>query len=151
MGLVTPWGGPEPHRISGTRVGSFIAIGLVCTAAFAVLYALLRTWVGPTAANLGALSITMALNFEANRRFTFGSPPGSIRLQAAGYAIAYLLGMAASTLVLNGLLGVVTEPGRPLETTLALTAGVAATLVRFVLLSTLVFPGLGAAAAGDVE
>lgn len=151
MGIVTPLARPERTpgvRESGSlsRLLSFGVIGGLCTVAFALLYTFFRGSLGPLPSNLLALSLTMVLNFEANRRFTFGSPRGSIGLQALGYGVAYLVGLAASTVSLELLLAAAGHPGRAVETLLALVAGLTATLVRFVLLSTLVFSEAGAEA-----
>ncbi len=63
-----------------TELWSFLVIGALCTAAYAILYTLLRHGgVAPGAANALSLAATMGANFAANRRFTFraaGEPLG---------------------------------------------------------------------------
>jgi putative flippase GtrA len=122
------------------QLRSFAAIGIACTAAFALLYAGLRgAGVPSLAANALALASTMGINFWANRRLTFEATEGRLSSQLAGYAVAYLLGLAASSgalLVLDGLLA---HPRGALDAMAAVAAGVVATAVRFVLLRAWVF------------
>ena len=47
-------------------------VGVACTAAYAVLFLLLRTVAGAQPANLLALLLTAIGNTAANRRLTFG-------------------------------------------------------------------------------
>ena len=85
---------------------SFAVIGALCTAAYAILYTLLRHGgVAPGAANALSLAATMGANFAANRRFTFDATSGPLGRQLRGYAIAYLIGLAVSSLALAALLG----------------------------------------------
>ncbi|MBV8710346.1 MAG: hypothetical protein JOY56_01110, partial [Solirubrobacterales bacterium] len=50
---------------------TFGLIGVASTAVTAALYAVMRSWVPPLAANLAALVAVNVLNTEANRRLTF--------------------------------------------------------------------------------
>ena len=118
----------------------FAAIGIACTAAFALLYAGLRDAGLPSlAANALALAATMGINFTANRRLTFAATDGDLGRQLAGYSLAYLLGLAASSCALAALLGLVGHPRGPLDTAAAVVAGFVATAVRFVLMRAWVF------------
>jgi hypothetical protein len=94
-----------PEAASGggrsAELGSFVAVGLACTAAYALLYSLLRSQMTDLTANAVALLLTMGANFEANRRFTFKASTGSRRRQVAGYAAAYAVGLAASSIALR--------------------------------------------------
>jgi putative flippase GtrA len=111
---------------------SFVAIGVLCTAAYAALYTLLRGASVPTQlANAAALAATIGLNFGANRRYTFRATDDPMLPQLAGYAVAYMLGVAASGALLAAL-------GRG-DTLTALAASSAATIVRYVLMRTWVF------------
>ena len=117
----------------------FAVIGVICTLAFAVAYSLLRRALGPIEANLAALSLTITLNFLANRRYTFQAADGQIERQLPGYAVVYLIGLGVSSAVLAIALKLAGPQPASLETLLALAAGFAATVVRFVLLSAWVF------------
>jgi putative flippase GtrA len=119
---------------------SFLAIGLACTVAFAVLYAVLRAaGLAPLAANALALACTMGANFAANRHLTFRAADAPLLPQLAGYAVAYALGLGASSIVLAGLEALLGRPDGALDTAAALLSGVAATAVRFVLMRGWVF------------
>ena len=117
-----------------------MAIGIACTAAFALLYAGLRDAGLPSlAANALALAATMGINFTANRRLTFAASNGDLRRQLASYTLAYLLGLAASSAALATLLALLGHPRGPLDTAAAVAAGFVATAVRFVLMRAWVF------------
>lgn len=122
-----------------SRVVSFSIIGAICTVAFAVIYNLIRTFTGPIEANLLAFGLTMVGNFAANRRFTFQARTGPLTGQAARYALVYVFGLVVSTAVLDLGLIIVAQPGRAIETMIALASGIVATVIRFVLLNTWVF------------
>jgi putative flippase GtrA len=126
------------ERLRGELV-SFVLIGLACTAAFAVLYTLLRGACGDIAANALALLLTMGANFAANRRFTFKATDEPLLRQLIGYCVAYGIGLAASTGALAALLALLSHPHGLENTAAALAAGIAATLVRFVLMRGWVF------------
>lgn len=122
------------------QLRSFAAIGIACTAAFALLYAGLRDAGMPAlAANALALAATVGINFTANRRLTFAAAHGDVRRQLASYSLAYLLGLAASSAALSALLSLLGHPRGPLDTAAAVAAGFVATAVRFVLMRTWVF------------
>ncbi|MER7839021.1 GtrA family protein [Streptomyces sp. NPDC096040] len=85
------------------QVGCFAAIGVVSTAAQALLYWVLRHWAPPLPANFVSLLVVTVLNTEANRRLTFrGSPvrAGQAHL-AAGvmFVLAYLVTSGAVLLL----------------------------------------------------
>jgi putative flippase GtrA len=130
------------------ELGSFVVVGLACTAAYALLYTLLRGLMTDLEANAAALLLTMAANFEANRRFTFHAGQASRVQQIAGYVAAYAVGLGASSLVLVALLDLLGHPGGLENTGAALTSGLAATAVRFVLMRRWVF---GPRATGSGE
>jgi putative flippase GtrA len=119
----------------GRQLLSFGVIGLASTAAWAVLYLVLRRWLGPVGANALALVLTAIGNTAANRRLTFGirGRDGLLRdhgagLVAFGFAVAITTGAAA-------LLGAVApHANRLVELTILLAANAVATLGRFALL-----------------
>ena len=126
-------------RGGARRFGSFAVVGAISTAAFVALYALGRTLMGPMAANFAALSLTMLFNFAANRKYTFAATHGPIHVQAVQYLAVYVLGLGASSAILQASLSLVADPGRMLETAIATGAGGVATVIRFLLLSAWVF------------
>ena len=119
----------------GRQLLSFGVIGVASTAAWAVLYLLLRRWLGPVGANGVALVLTAIGNTAANRRLTFRvqGRDGLLRdhgagLVAFGFALAITTGAAA-------LLGAVApHASRAVELAVLIVANAAATLLRFVLL-----------------
>jgi putative flippase GtrA len=122
------------------QLRSFVIIGVACTLAYAVLYALLRSaGLSPLAANAVALASTMGANFVANRHFTFQAAHEPLLPQLAGYAVAYVIGFAASSVVLLALQSALGHPDGLLDTAVAVVSGLAATAVRFVLMRGWVF------------
>lgn len=129
----------KPPTSARGRLLSFAIIGAVCTLLFAAIYTAGRSFTGPLESNVLAVSLTVVLNFFANRRFTFDAARGPIHVQAAQYALVYVVGLGASTGLLYLALEVWRQPSRPLETLLAVASGGLATVIRFVLLSAWVF------------
>jgi putative flippase GtrA len=128
--------------VLGRQLRSFVAIGIACTIAFAVLYSLFRGFgVAPLAANAVALLMTMGANFAANRHLTFDAADGPLLRQLWQYTGAYALGLGVSSLILAGGLAVLGHPRGILDTALAVIAGLGATIVRFALMRAWVFEG----------
>ncbi|HEY4027545.1 MAG TPA: GtrA family protein, partial [Candidatus Dormibacteraeota bacterium] len=133
--------GLRPKGLSRRTIGQvarFSVVGAGCTLAYALLYSLLRTLAPAVVANLVALVATTIVNTAANRRFTFGME-GRAGI-ATGHAVglvALALGAVTTNLAMAALLSVRPNPGPPAELAVLLTAGVIATLVRFLLLRTL--------------
>ncbi len=131
------WTGPTfaPAGSTLRQVVSFAAIGVVSTAAYAALYTGLRGSLDPAASNAMALILTAIGNTAANRRLTFAvrDRSGALRDQVGGFVA---LGVAlAITTVAVGLLGAVAPgAGRAVELAVLISANVAATVCRFVLL-----------------
>lgn len=121
------------------QVIRFGAIGVVATAAYLLLYSLLRGPLGAQAANLVAVGVTTVGNVAANRRFTFGirGRRHAVRHQYEGFLVLGLgLALTSGALaVLDGL----TDPGRLLEIGVLVLANLAATVLRFVLYRVWVF------------
>ncbi|HEY1597066.1 MAG TPA: glycosyltransferase family 39 protein, partial [Thermoleophilaceae bacterium] len=128
-------------RISrSNELWSFMVIGALCTAAYAILYTLLRHGgLTPGAANALSLAATMGANFAANRRFTFNATAEPLGRQLASYAVAYLIGLAVSSVALALLEHVLGHPQGALDTVAGVTAGLGATAVRYVLMRGWVF------------
>jgi 4-amino-4-deoxy-L-arabinose transferase-like glycosyltransferase/putative flippase GtrA len=135
-----------PSSVRSVRIApspelwSFVVIGALCTAAYAILYTLLRHGgLAPGAANALSLAATMGANFAANRRFTFNATGEPIGRQLSTYAVAYVLGLAVSSVLLGLLLTVLGHPQGALDTVAGVAAGLGATLVRYVLMRSWVF------------
>jgi putative flippase GtrA len=135
-----PGTGPRPviarlRRGIGREVVTFGVIGIVSTAAYAVLYLALRSFTGPVAANALALGLTAVGNTAANRRLTFGIRDGRsmARDQLAGLA-ALGVALAITTASVNLLDALAPGAGRLVELAVLLVANALATVARFVLL-----------------
>ncbi len=128
----------------------FLAVGVCSTAAFAVLYVLLRGPLGPVAANATALAVTAVANTLANRSFSFGvrGRAGLPRQLAMG-ALVYALTVALATGALAVMRGLDPDPSRALEIAVLVAASTCATVTRYVALRTWIFahrsPAAGAA------
>jgi putative flippase GtrA len=138
----TPLEQPSTNVSAGffRQVVRFCGIGVASTAAYAILYILLRTFVGAQGANLLALLITAIANTAANRRLTFGirGPQGAGLHQLQGLIVFALgLGLTSGSLAVLHLL--VATPARWLELGVLVVANLVATVLRFVLLRGWVF------------
>ncbi len=119
----------------GRELLVFGAIGAVSTAAYAVLYLLLRSATGATAANALALVLTALANTTANRRLTFGvRGGGSMVRDQIGGLIALALALAITTLSISLLGALAPRAGRLAELAILVVANALATVARFVLL-----------------
>jgi putative flippase GtrA len=120
----------------------FLAIGVVSTLAYALLYLALRGWLGPGGANALALALTAVANTQANRRLSFRirGRAGLLRQHAAG-ALVYLLALGLTDGALRLLSGLDPHPGRLLEVAVLVAASAVATVTRYVALRTWVFAG----------
>jgi putative flippase GtrA len=110
------------------------------TLAYALLFVLLRTPLGAVAANALALALTAVANTAANRRFTFRirGHAGLLRHHVSG-ALVYLLTLGLTSGALGVLHGLDAAPSRPLELSVLIAAGAAATVTRYVALRSWVF------------
>jgi putative flippase GtrA len=149
MDTPPPRSNAEPGPASRLRLPAAIArgigrellvfglVGVVSTLAYAALYLLLRTVVGPVPANAAALLVTAVGNTAANRRLTFGVRDGTgmVRDQAVGLLA---LGVAlAITTTAAGVLGAVAPRApRVVELAVLVAANGLATVARFLLLRT---------------
>jgi putative flippase GtrA len=121
------------------QLARFASIGVVSTAVFAGLFAVLAPEVGPVLADVVALAVCGVANTAANRRLTF-----SLRGRAGRsrhYRVALALGLVplAVSLAAVGLLGAAGVTGTvPLLAVLSVLSGLVA-LGRFVLLRRWVF------------
>jgi putative flippase GtrA/glycosyltransferase involved in cell wall biosynthesis len=133
-----PFAPPRPPSFFG-QVVRFGVVGVLSTAAYALLYLLLQVVVAPQVANFAALLITTVANTWANRRFTFGvSGPGMVRHQFQGL-IVFGIAWALTSGSLLGLHAIVPDASARLQLIVLTVANLVATLVRFVLLRLWVF------------
>jgi putative flippase GtrA len=119
------------------RLITFAAIGIVSTAAYALLYAVVRGYASATVSNFLALVVTAIGNTAANRRLTFGvrGRETVLRDQLAGL-FAFCVALAITTGSIALLHRLAPDAGRALELSVLLIANGLATVARFVLLST---------------
>ncbi len=135
---------PDPRAGAG-RVGlgkqlaRFVAVGAVSTAAYLVLFVLLRTPLGAQAANLVALLLTAVGNTAANRRYTFGIRGGPAARHHTQGLIVFGIGLALTSGCLAVLSALTDHPGRVVELAVLVGANLAATLLRFVLMRGWIF------------
>ncbi len=121
-------------------VARFLAIGVVSTLAYALLYLVLRGPLGAAGANALALAMTAVGNTQANRRFTFRirGRAGLVRQHAAG-AVVYLIALGLTAGALDVLTRLDHHPSRLLEVAVLVAATTVATVTRYVALRSWVF------------
>jgi|tagenome__1003787_1003787.scaffolds.fasta_scaffold20939857_3 putative flippase GtrA len=126
--------------MAASPVARFLAVGVVSTLAYALLFLLLRGPIGPAAANGLALLLTAVGNTAANRRLTFGvrGRTDLIRHHIRG-TLVFVLTLALTTGALAVLHGVDEAPARWLELAVLVAASLVATVTRYVALRTWVF------------
>jgi len=129
-----------PTRSLLRQAVRFAMVGVASTIAYLLLFIALRHTVGAQTANLLALLMTAIANTAVNRRFTFGVR-GTARvarhqldgLVVFGIALAVTSGALAALHLFAG------QPHHAVELTALVTANLAATAIRFVLLRGWVF------------
>jgi putative flippase GtrA len=109
----------------------FAGVGVASTAAYALLYLVLRPLIGPFTANALALLLTAIANTAANRRLTFGvrGNSGVLGDHAVGL-LAFAAGLALTSGALAAL-HAISDPARSAELVVLMTANALATLLRF--------------------
>jgi putative flippase GtrA len=131
---------PELPEGMAQQLAPFAVIGTICTILYVIGFNVLREPLGVVAANAVALTATMLLNTAANRRFTFGQRGRDQRFrQFVEAGAVWLVGLLASTAALAFVRALVGSPSALLDTLAVLTAGVFATVVRFLGLRSWVF------------
>jgi glycosyltransferase involved in cell wall biosynthesis len=123
-----------------TPIARFLAIGVVSTIAYALLYLALKAPLGATGANALSLALTAVANTQANRRFTFRirGRAGLLRQHAAG-AIVFAIALALTDAALAVLHGIDPRPATLLEIAVLVAASTFATITRYVALKSWVF------------
>ncbi|GAA1013075.1 glycosyl transferase [Acrocarpospora pleiomorpha] len=137
--------GRAPLPVAGVPAGlagqllRFAAVGVACTLAYLMLYAVLRTQTGPQTANLIALLVTAVANTALNRRFAFGVRGGGLWLHHAQGLVVFAasLGLTGGSLAL--LHALAPDPAQALELGVLVLANLATTCLRFLLLRTWIF------------
>jgi glycosyltransferase involved in cell wall biosynthesis len=121
-------------------VARFMAIGVVSTIAYAVLYLALHAGLGAAAANAVALALTAVGNTAANRRVTFGvrGRAGVVRHHARG-ALVYVLTLGLTSASLLSLHRIDARPPRFVELAVLVAASALATVSRYIALRSWVF------------
>lgn len=119
----------------------FAAVGIASTVAYLVLFLLLRSPFGSQGANFLALLLTAVANTAANRRITFGvrGAVDRFRHQLQGLVV-FAVGLALTSVSLAALASAAPTAPRWVEITVLVAANVGATLVRFLLFRSWVFP-----------
>jgi putative flippase GtrA len=128
---------PLSFRVQALR---FVAVGVVSTVAYLLLFVALRPFVAAQAANALALLATAVANTAANRRFTFGlrGRTRAVRHQAGGL-IVFGIALALTASCLAALRAFDPHASRLAELLVLVGANLAATVLRFVLLRGWVF------------
>jgi putative flippase GtrA len=123
-----------------TPVARFVAIGAASTVAYALLFLLLAGALGSAAASAVALALTAVGNTAGNRRLTFGisGRDGLARHQAAGFVV-FVLALGLTNGALSVLHDLDRHAPRLLEAAVLVLATLAATVTRYVALSSWVF------------
>jgi glycosyltransferase involved in cell wall biosynthesis len=126
--------------LGASPVVRFLGIGVVSTAAYAVLFLLLTGAVGAIGANATALAITAVGNTAANRRLTFRirGRLHLVRHHTRG-AVVFALTLALTNGALAVLHGVDPSPAHWLQLSVLVAASLVATVTRYVALKTWVF------------
>ncbi|WP_406050185.1 glycosyltransferase [Kribbella sp. NBC_00889] len=130
----------DPRTALAARVLRFCAIGVLSTAAYALLYLVLRQGMPAQVANLLALLITAVGNTALNRRITFGvtGVENRWRHQLRGL-VTFGIGWSLTASSLWLLHTAVASPHQALEVAVLTIANLAATVVRFSLFQAWVF------------
>ncbi|MCW2541802.1 MAG: glycosyl transferase [Frankiales bacterium] len=118
----------------------FIAIGVLSTLAYLLLFLLMHGALGSQGANFFALLITAIANTAANRRLTFGiSGKDKAATHQFQGLMVFGLGLVLTSGALAVLNAVVAKPPRATELVTLVAANLLATVLRFVLLRHWVF------------
>ena len=122
------------------RIARFIAVGVMSTLAYALLFLTFSGALGAAAANALALAVTAIGNTAANRRLTFGvrGREGLLRHHARG-AVVFVLTLALTNGALSALHGLDATAPRGVELAVLVVAGFAATVTRYLAMKTWVF------------
>jgi putative flippase GtrA len=134
--------------MAAAPIARFAAVGVLSTVAHALLFLLLRGWLGAVGANALALALTAVGNTALNRRFTFGvrGRAGLVRHHLRG-GLVFVLTLALTNSALAVLGGLAPSPPRAVELAVLVAANLTATVTRYVAMRTWVFAHRRRAAA----
>jgi glycosyltransferase involved in cell wall biosynthesis len=140
------YAGPGIPRGLTSQLLRFAAVGVASTLAYLLLFLAMRGLLGAQGANVAALLLTAVANTAVNRRVTFGvrGASGRVRHQLQGLGV-FGVGLALTSGSLAVLAAAAPTAPRWLEVAVLVTANVVATLVRFLLFRSWVFPRRGSA------
>jgi putative flippase GtrA len=141
VSAIPTYSGEDVPRGLTSQLVRFAAVGVASTVAYLLLFLLMRGPLGSQGANFTALLITALVNTAANRRVTFGvrGATDRFRHQLQGLVV-FAIGLALTSLSLTLLHTSAPQAATWLEVSVLVTANVAATLVRFLLFRSWVFP-----------
>lgn len=127
-------------------IARFMAVGVLSTLAYALLFVALRPALGAPGANAAALALTAVANTAANRRFTFDvrGREGIIGHHVRG-ALVFVLTLALTNGALAILHGLDAAPARGVELAVLIAASLTATITRYIAMRTWVFTRITAA------
>jgi putative flippase GtrA len=136
----------RPDPVAGVPAGMlgqlarFAVIGVVSTAAYLLLFLVLRGALGPFGANLVALVVTAVANTAANRKLTFGvrGRVGAVTHQMQGLLV-FGLGLAFTTSALAALSTWLPDASQLVEILALVGANALATVLRFVAFRSWIF------------
>lgn len=130
----------------------FAGIGVLSTLAYLALFLLLRAGLDAQWANASALLLTAVGNTALNRRVTFGvrGRVDRFRHQVQGLVV-FALGLTLTATSLAVLHASAPDAPRWFEVGVLVLANVGATLVRFLLFRSWVFPGRGPTPTPDLS
>jgi putative flippase GtrA len=118
----------------------FIAIGVASTLAYALLFLGLAGAIGSAAASAAALALTAVGNTAANRRLTFAiRGRRHLGRQHLAAFLVFVIALGLTNGALAVLHGLDPHPARLIEAAALVVANLAATVTRYVALSTWVF------------
>lgn len=126
-----------------TPIARFMAIGVLSTLAYVLLFVAFSAALGSGVASAVALALTAVANTAVNRRVTFGvrGRQGLLGQHAAG-ALVFAIALGLTTGALAVLHGLDPRAPRPIELAVLVIANLAATVTRYVALRAWVFtPG----------
>ncbi|MGA9750064.1 MAG: glycosyltransferase [Nocardioides sp.] len=130
----------SPDGVLGDQIARFLAVGLLSTAAYAVLYLALRYPLPAFTANAAALLVTAVANTAANRRLTFGVRGARDRWRHQAQGLLILgAGLALTSAALVLLHIVAPAAGRGVEVAVLTVTNLVVTALRFVLMRGWVF------------
>lgn len=133
MGAVT-----DPALVR--RIVAYVAVGAVGTVLYLAVYNGLRLLIEPLAANAVATALALVFSFWGNRRLAFGvAGQQGLARDFTLFSVVFLGTLAISSGALVALFALMDDPGRIAENLALLTATAITFVLRYVLLSRLVF------------